>query len=126
MAGLKDAKMFYIPAFLIRSLGIIVIFQVGFYLQTFKLLTYVFLGLNSIYTVIILIRRPYKKCLCNITILIEEFSTIFALCLSVMQNNTSISQSLEILLVYVLLIVLSIASLMTLLRLFFLYRGIFL
>lgn len=120
--GLADAKEWYIPVFLIKNLGILLLISFGFYLFNFKTIIFVIIGVDLVYTIVIILCRPYKRSLCNITILIEQLCTLLSLSLSIIHEYIVISQSLEIVLIFSLLILLSFVTLLTIIRIFMVYR----
>lgn len=103
----------------------VILIEVGITLRTFSSILYPIFGFNLLYFFAILVGKPYQRKICNITLLIAEFAAIFSILLPILQEHTTISQSIEILVIFALLITLSLAVLFTLFRLGLLYHYIF-
>ena len=80
LTTLRDAKCCYIPVFLARSLIFSTIIFLGVD-NTFDTLLYCLLSLQFIYIIIVILYRPYKKALDNVSLIILEITTLYAFAL---------------------------------------------
>jgi hypothetical protein len=78
LQGLKEAKPWYIRLFLVRSLLMVVLINVGITVG-YQLLVYIVILLQLAYLVLMLIARPYYRTIDNIGVVALEASTLMAL-----------------------------------------------
>ena len=78
LQGLKEAKPWYIRLFLVRSLLMAVLINVGITVG-YQLLLYIMILLQLTYLVLMLIARPYYLTIDNIGVVALETSTLIAL-----------------------------------------------
>lgn len=73
---------------------LMLLLEVGASIGTFNLVIYA-IGLISVaYAIVILVGRPYQRTICNITILIAEFTAITSIVLPSLQQYIEISQNM--------------------------------
>ena len=78
-------KFWYVPLFLVRELLLLALFQTELAL-VFEKMIFVFVGVQVFYILFIIFGRPYESVLHSIGVLVCEFSSLYALVLSIISQ----------------------------------------
>lgn len=101
LTGFKDAKCWYIPLFIVRSLFLAVMANLGI-TQQYDILLYGIILLQSIYLLVLIFIRAYKRVIDNVGVIITEVTTLYALTLPYALRFVSVNELYEIFMVFVL------------------------
>lgn len=96
--GETEAKPWYIPCFLARSLFISLLFQI----VEGDLLMYLLGTVQSFYTCLLLLIRPYETALHNTGILFCEFTILYSIGLAFLHRFIITSEAIQVLLIFIL------------------------
>jgi hypothetical protein len=121
ICGTQQMSDLYVPMFMLKLLSFSFLLVVGLW-AGFGLIAYTIACLFFISTATLLLMRPYTSIFSNITIIICEFTSLYALSLAMVIGKIEMTEEAEIFLLLILEGLIIIALALTAIRIVIYYR----